>query len=153
MPRGFAPHGPSKVLQTKEYIDARDALNAPLSSPTFTDVPAAPTAAPGTNTTQLATTAFVDAAGVVLTADINSIPLPNALINGGFDLWQRATSQTASGYGSDDRWNNGNVGTTIVHSRQTFTLGQASSIWSFNVIRSISSPSAHINKFSFFAFS
>lgn len=32
---------------------------APLASPTFTGVPVAPTAAPGTNTTQLATTAFV----------------------------------------------------------------------------------------------
>jgi hypothetical protein len=35
---------------------------APLASPTFTGIPAAPTAAPGTNTTQLATTAFVEAA-------------------------------------------------------------------------------------------
>jgi hypothetical protein len=35
---------------------------APLASPTFTGVPAGPTAAPGTNTTQLATTAFVTAA-------------------------------------------------------------------------------------------
>lgn len=33
-----------------------------LASPTFTGVPAAPTAATGTNTTQLATTAFVEAA-------------------------------------------------------------------------------------------
>lgn len=33
-----------------------------LASPTFTGVPAAPTAAPGTNTTQLANTAFVTAA-------------------------------------------------------------------------------------------
>jgi hypothetical protein len=32
---------------------------APLASPTFTGVPAAPTAAAGTNTTQLATTAYV----------------------------------------------------------------------------------------------
>jgi hypothetical protein len=32
---------------------------APLDSPAFTGVPTAPTAAPGTNTTQLATTAFV----------------------------------------------------------------------------------------------
>ena len=38
------------------------ALKAPLASPTLTGVPAAPTAAPGTNTTQLATTAFVTAA-------------------------------------------------------------------------------------------
>jgi hypothetical protein len=40
------------------------ALNgkAPLASPTFTGTPAAPTAAGGTNTTQVATTAFVQAA-------------------------------------------------------------------------------------------
>lgn len=35
------------------------ALKAPLASPTFTGTPAGPTAALGTNTTQLATTAFV----------------------------------------------------------------------------------------------
>jgi hypothetical protein len=35
------------------------AAKAPLSSPALTDVPTAPTAAAGTNTTQLATTAFV----------------------------------------------------------------------------------------------
>jgi len=35
---------------------------APLASPTFTGTPAAPTAAAGTNTTQLATTAFVSTA-------------------------------------------------------------------------------------------
>lgn len=38
------------------------ALKADLASPTFTGTPAAPTAAPGTNTTQLSTTAFVTAA-------------------------------------------------------------------------------------------
>jgi hypothetical protein len=37
---------------------------APLASPTFTGVPAAPTATLGTDTTQVATTAFVQAAGV-----------------------------------------------------------------------------------------
>jgi hypothetical protein len=36
---------------------------APLASPTLTGIPAAPTAAAGTNTTQLATTAFANAAG------------------------------------------------------------------------------------------
>lgn len=39
------------------------ATKADLASPTFTGTPAAPTASPGTNTTQLATTAFVQAAG------------------------------------------------------------------------------------------
>lgn len=38
------------------------ATKAPLASPTFTGVPAGPTASPGTNTTQLATTAYVEAA-------------------------------------------------------------------------------------------
>lgn len=47
------------------------AAYAPLASPTFTGVPAAPTAAPGTNTTQLASTAFV-------TAAIAAIPAPSA---------------------------------------------------------------------------
>lgn len=40
-------------------IGTQFALMAPLSSPTFTGTPSGPTAAPGTNTTQLATTAFV----------------------------------------------------------------------------------------------
>ena len=40
---------------TQSALDAK----APLASPTFTGAPAAPTAAPGTDTTQIATTAFV----------------------------------------------------------------------------------------------
>ena len=40
---------------TQEALD----LKAPLASPTFTGTPAVPTAAPGTNTTQAASTAFV----------------------------------------------------------------------------------------------
>lgn len=41
----------------------------------------------------------------------------NYLINGGFDRWDYATSQTTSGYGSDNRWINANVGSTKTHSR------------------------------------
>jgi hypothetical protein len=53
------------------------ATAAPLSSPTFTGTPAAPTAASGTNTTQIATTAFVTAAvpdisGKANTSDIGT---------------------------------------------------------------------------------
>ena len=38
------------------------ATKADLASPTFTGVPAAPTASPATNSTQIATTAYIDAA-------------------------------------------------------------------------------------------
>lgn len=48
----------------------------------------------------------------------------NHIINGNFDIWQRAVSQTSNGYGSDDRWLNESLGTTKVHSQQAFALGQ-----------------------------
>src|SRR4029077_7463449 len=48
---------------TKVYVDSADALKAPLASPTLTGTPTAPTAATATNTTQIATTAFVKAQG------------------------------------------------------------------------------------------
>lgn len=56
------------------------ALLAPLASPTFTGTPAAPTAAPGTNTTQLATTAFVlaNAGGGSVTNVTASAPLASS---------------------------------------------------------------------------
>lgn len=50
----------------------------------------------------------------------------NKIINGDFDIWQRATSQTLSGYGSADRWSSINFGTTKVASQQAFSLGQTS---------------------------
>jgi hypothetical protein len=61
-----ATNAPKKVTLTNawaNYFKAKaDALYGPIASPTFTGVPAAPTAAPGTNTTQIATTAFAKAA-------------------------------------------------------------------------------------------
>lgn len=54
----------SSALGAKADQTSLDAL-APKASPTFTGVPAAPTAAAGTNTTQLATTAFVAALGAL----------------------------------------------------------------------------------------
>ncbi|MBC7509115.1 MAG: hypothetical protein H7320_10275 [Ferruginibacter sp.] len=50
------------ILQAIQKINGNDALKAPLASPTLTGVPAAPTAIAGTNTTQIATTAFVNSA-------------------------------------------------------------------------------------------
>ncbi|EIX0196864.1 phage tail protein [Escherichia coli] len=70
-----------KALELKVYVDDQMAKHlaaldphsqyAPKESPTFTGTPKAPTPAAGNNTTQLATTAFVQAA---LTALINGAP-------------------------------------------------------------------------------
>ena len=54
------------VDQNESDADAAIALKADIDSPTFTGTPAAPTAGAGTNTTQLATTAFVTAAVAAL---------------------------------------------------------------------------------------
>lgn len=51
---------------------------APISSPAFTGVPTAPTAAANTSTTQLATTAFVTSQDSLLTAQIAGAYLPLA---------------------------------------------------------------------------
>lgn len=48
----------------------------------------------------------------------------NHVIDGNFDIWLEAASQTTSGYGSDTMWLNEHSGSTKVHSRQAFTPGQ-----------------------------
>jgi hypothetical protein len=52
----------SHLAGTTSAIQAQLNAKAPLASPAFTGVPTAPTAAAGTNTTQLSTTAFVQTA-------------------------------------------------------------------------------------------
>jgi hypothetical protein len=51
-------------------------------------------------------------------------PYRNKLINGNFDFWQRATSQTSTGYGSADRWTMQHLGSSKTASRQDFSPGQ-----------------------------
>lgn len=60
------PAGGIAAATVQLAINELDTEKANLASPTFTGTPAAPTAAPGTNTTQLATTAFVTALGALL---------------------------------------------------------------------------------------
>lgn len=64
---------------TEAYADAAAAAaaaaKADIASPTFTGVPAAPTASLGTNTTQLATTAFVQNTAFTLSTFIDSTPI------------------------------------------------------------------------------
>lgn len=55
-------NGADSAWTTRADIKTALDLKAALASPTFTGTPAAPTASPGTNSTQVATTAFVTAA-------------------------------------------------------------------------------------------
>jgi hypothetical protein len=56
---GTVAVGTSYLYSRQDHVHPIDATRAPLVSPIFTGAPAAPTATVGTNTTQLATTAFV----------------------------------------------------------------------------------------------
>jgi hypothetical protein len=61
------------VWATLPDYTAALALKAPLNNPTFTGVPVAPTATVGTNTAQIATTAFVIANAGSVSAPLNRI--------------------------------------------------------------------------------
>jgi hypothetical protein len=64
---------------------------APLASPAFTGVPTAPTAAPGTATTQLATTAFVFSTPTINSPTLTGVPIaPTAAV--GTNTTQVATT-------------------------------------------------------------
>jgi len=56
---GVAAVGTGTTFARNDHVHASDTSKANLASPTFTGVPAAPTPVNGTNTTQVATTAFV----------------------------------------------------------------------------------------------
>lgn len=56
---GTQAAGTSLLIARADHTHPTDTSRAPLASPTFTGTPAAPTATAGTNTTQIATTAFV----------------------------------------------------------------------------------------------
>lgn len=85
----------------EKWIDS--SLLAPLSSPAFTNIPTAPTAAAGTNTTQLATTAFVlaNSSPWELIYDGASLnPNPTPVYNGeAAYMVQYGTSSTQSQFG------------------------------------------------------
>ena len=59
---GTASPGDVAQYARGNHVHPKDTSKANLASPTFTGTPKAPTAAAGTNTTQIATTAFVQAA-------------------------------------------------------------------------------------------
>lgn len=65
------PTASSTKMVTSGGVHSALELKAPLASPSFTGVPTAPTAAVGTDTTQIATTAFVQAAVPTTVAELS----------------------------------------------------------------------------------
>lgn len=108
--------------------------NKTLTSPVITSISNGGTITIPAGTSTLVTTAgdqsitgMVSASGGFSIAGSKLSTQPtfrNRIINGDFLVWQRGTSQTLSGYGSDDRWVNANNGSSKSHTRQLFTLGQ-----------------------------
>jgi microcystin-dependent protein len=91
-------------------------LKAAIASPTFTGVPAAPTAAAGTDTTQLATTAFVKTA-----VDTAIATTPPGIPTGGIILWSGSVGAIPSGWALC----NGTNGTPDLRSRFVVGAGSA----------------------------
>lgn len=105
---GTAATGTSLRYSRQDHVHGTDTTRAALASPTFTGTPAAPTAAVGTNTTQLATTAFVNAEiandavldstftakGDLIAASAASTPARVAVGDDGFLLTADSTQST-----------------------------------------------------------
>lgn len=70
---GTAAVGTEAAWAHGDHVHPTDTTRAPLASPTFTGTPKAPTAAAGTNTTQIATTAFVKSAIDTLDTGVTSV--------------------------------------------------------------------------------
>jgi len=93
---GLITGDPLKIVTGTEINDELNAIQvavnskADLNSPTLTGVPLAPTASPGTNTTQIATSAFVTNAiatatgnlGTMSTQNANAVAITGGTING-----------------------------------------------------------------------
>lgn len=61
----------NRTKYLKDQVDSLESTKAPLASPALTGTPTAPTAAGGTSTTQLATTAFVQSAVAAAAPDLS----------------------------------------------------------------------------------
>lgn len=75
---GTAAVGTSLRYARADHVHPTDTSRAALASPTFTGTPAAPTAAVDTNTTQIATTAYVVGQGYLKSATASSTYAPLA---------------------------------------------------------------------------
>jgi len=92
-----------------DHVHPTDTSRAPVASPTFTGTPAAPTASAGTNTTQIATTAFVTTAvsGKANSSDVYTKTEINSMLAGAMNY--KGTKATvaalpSSGNAQGDVW-------------------------------------------------
>src|ERR1039458_1364129 len=73
---------PSGVKQVNQNWANIDSLCAPLASPHFPNIPTAPTAVPGTSTSQIASTEFVIIAVGSISGSVLLNPSTDQTING-----------------------------------------------------------------------
>ena len=128
---GAAAAGTSLRFARQDHVHPTDTSRAPLASPTFTGTPAAPTAAVDTNTTQLATTAFVVAQGYLKSATASSTyaPLASPTFTGTVGLpalsYSGAVTTTSTGiFGLPSGTTAQRPGSPVVGLRYNSTLGQ-----------------------------
>ena len=108
-------------------VAAAIASKANINNPTFTGTPAAPTADPGTSTTQIATTAFTTSAISTATAALGTMSTQNAsavAITGGTASGMTITSSTVN---SVTVGSNGSGAKTI--SSSTPAGGSSGDVW------------------------
>jgi hypothetical protein len=131
-----------------------------MTIPTITPLPTPPSRADAAAFASRADTflgslptfqAEMNAASAAIDALFFPPTLRNRLINGAFTLWTRGTSQTSSGYGSDDRWRNEHVGASKTHSRQAMPVGQTgvageAAFFSRTVVTSVAGASNFVRK-------
>ena len=130
---------PEKIIRGSEFdtefnnLVIAVASKANLNSPNFSGIPTAPTASPGSSTTQLATTAFVSQnaviSGMILmwSGPIASIPLGYLLCNGASgtpDLRDRMVMGAGSSYSPSNTggYSNGQV-VNHTHTATTVAAG------------------------------
>ena len=131
---GTGVAGISTSYTRADHVHPSDTSRAPLASPTFTGTPAAPTATVGTNTTQLATTAFVTAA-IPAPSTFYAVPLAQGLLiknngttpNTKIDVTAAAAVLTTSG-GAPYFWNAGSTFTIDLGSNGAVNKLDAGSI-------------------------
>jgi hypothetical protein len=112
----------NKFLQTNgtstSWQNVNLSLYAPLLDPTFTGTPTAPTASPNTDTTQIATTAFVQAAAIAAAASlIDSAPTTLDTLN-----------ELAAALGDDANFAT-TISTALGGKEPTISTGTTSQYW------------------------